>query len=276
MRITIVGSEGQLGTALQKSLAGEILQCLDLPDYDVTHVPASIDTIVSFEPDVVIHAAAMTDVDGCEARPDLAFRVNALGTRNVALACQVLDIPLVYVSTDYVFDGRDKQPRYEYDQPNPQSVYARSKWAGEQVVRDLLCKFYITRTAWLYDATHHNFVNTIRRLAEERDALRVVTNEVGSPTYAADLADAIAELITLPPAYGIYHLVNSGVCSRFELAQKILALTGKADYPLEPTDHYPRPADVPNYVKLKNVMGSAVGIALRPWEEALEACLTGE
>ena len=275
MKTTIVGSNGQLGGALQKALAGQELQLLDLPDYDMTVYPACLKPILAFAPDVVIHAAAMTDVDGCEREPEAAFRANALGTRNVALACQALDAPMVYVSTDYVFDGTAQTPRHEYDLPNPQSVYARSKLAGEVIVRDLLAKFYITRTAWLYDATHRNFVTTMRRLSDERPSLKVVTNEVGSPTYAWDLAEAIAKLIRFP-AYGIYHFVNSGVCSRYDLARKALDLMGKEGYPLEPTDHYPRPAKVPPHVELANVMGAALGIVLRPWQTALEACLAQE
>jgi dTDP-4-dehydrorhamnose reductase len=273
MRISIVGSAGQLGTALQRVLVGDELQLLDLPEYDITAFPASLEPLASFGPEVVINCAAMTNVDGCESDPDLAFRVNALGARNVALACQTMDAAMVQVSTDYVFDGTDETPRYEYDQPNPESVYARSKLAGERIVRDLLQRHYIARTAWLYDATHRNFVNTMRRLAQERPSLKVVTNEVGSPTYAADLAEAIGKLIRAP-AYGIYHLVNQGVCSRYELARRTLDLVGKADYLLEPTDFYPRPAKVPAHVELANVMGAALGITLRPWEKALAECLT--
>ena len=275
MKITIVGHRGQLGEALQRALAGHALQGLDLPEYDITRYPACTHPILEYAPDVVIHAAAMTNVDGCEADPDLAFRVNALGTRNVALACQTLDVPMVYVSTDYVFSGDEGSPRYEYDLPNPQSVYARSKLAGERIVRDLLPQCYITRTAWLYDATHRNFVNTVRRLAQERPSLKMVTNEVGSPTCAKDLAEAIARLIRYP-AYGVYHFVNSGVCSRFEFTRAILELSGRGDYPLEPIDHYPRPAKVPAHVELKNVMGAALGITFRPWREALQECLSSE
>lgn len=275
MRISVVGSSGQLGEALQRTLAQDDLQLLDLPVYDITRYPDCMHPLLSWRPDVVIHAAAMTNVDGCELDPDSAFRINALGTRNVALACQALDVPMVYVSTDYVFGGTDETPRYEYDHPNPQSAYARSKLAGEEIVRDLLARFYIARTAWLYDATHRNFVTTIRRLAGERPSLKVVSNEIGSPTYALDLAEAIGQLVRIP-AYGIYHFVNGGVCSRFELARATLDLVGMENYPLEPTDHYPRPAKVPAHVELANVMGAAIGITLRPWRDALEECLCGK
>ncbi len=274
MKITVVGHKGQLGEALHVALAGESLQLLDLPEYDITIYPECLRPIEEYSPDVVIHAAAMTDVDGCELKPELAFRVNALGTRNVALACQKTNATMLYLSTDYVFDGTTREPHWEYDRPNPQSVYARSKWAGEQIVRDLLSRFYIVRTAWLYDRTHRNFVNTVRRLSAERDHLKMVTNEEGSPTYAPDLAAAITKLIR-HPAYGIYHFTNAGVCSRYQWARKILDLIGKKDYPLHPTDSYPRPARVPAYVELRNLFGAALGITLRPWEEALEECLGG-
>jgi dTDP-4-dehydrorhamnose reductase len=274
MRVSIVGSKGQLGETLQAVLAGEMLQLLDLPEYDMTAYPAATQIIEEWAPDLVLLPAAMTDVDGCETKPELAFRVNALGARNVALACQTRNTPLLYVSTDYVFGGGTREPRYEYDLPDPQCVYARSKLAGEQIVRDLLTRFYIVRTAWLYDRTHRNFVNTIKKLSGERDRLKMVANEEGSPTYAPDLAAAIARLIRIP-AYGIYHFTNGGVCSRYQWARKIMDLLGRPDYPIEPTDSYPRPAKVPAFVELKNTFGAAMGITLRPWEEALEECLLG-
>ena len=274
MRITIVGHKGQLGEALQTALAGEEFQLLDLPEYDMTAYPAATQIIEEWTPDVVLLPAAMTDVDGCETKPELAFRVNALGARNVALACQARHTPLLLVSTDYVFGDNKREPRYEYDRPDPQCIYARSKLAGEQIVRDLLSHFYIVRTAWLYDRTHRNFVNTIKRLSGERDRLKMVTTEEGSPTYAPDLAAAIARLIHTS-AYGIYHFTNSGVCSRYQWARKIMDLLGRPDYAIEPTDSYPRPAQVPAFVELKNTFGAALGISLRPWEEALEECLLG-
>jgi dTDP-4-dehydrorhamnose reductase len=272
MRITIVGHKGQLGEALQTALAGEELQLLDLPEYDMTAYPAATRVIEDYAPDMVLLPAAMTDVDGCETKPELAFRVNALGARNVALACQTRNTPLLLVSTDYVFGDNKREPRYEYDRPDPQCIYARSKLAGEQIIRDLLSRFYIVRTAWLYDRTHRNFVNTIKRLSSERDRLKMVTTEEGSPTYAPELAAAITKLIHTS-AYGIYHFTNSGVCSRYQWARKIMDLLGRSDYDIEPTDSYPRPAQVPAFVELKNSFGAALGITLRPWEEALEECL---
>jgi dTDP-4-dehydrorhamnose reductase len=270
VRLTITGAMGQLGTSLQEALKGYDLFLIDLPDYDITDT-AIISAIENFAPDLVIHAAAMTDVDGCELDADAAYKVNALGTQNVALACQRLDTPLLYISTDYVFDGEKEEPYLEFDGPRPISVYGRSKLAGEIFVRDLLNRFYIVRTSWLYSQGGGNFVNRMLELAEERQELSVVTNEIGSPTYAPDLAEAITRLIQ-QPLYGIYHLVNEGTCSRYELAHRILELAGKSDFPLHPAESYDRPAKVPANAVLRNFCAATqLGITLRPWEEALSA-----
>jgi dTDP-4-dehydrorhamnose reductase len=270
MRLAITGALGQLGRNLQEALQEHDLFLIDLPEYDVTDV-GIISTIADFEPELVIHAAAMTDVDGCELDPDAAYKVNALGTKNVALACQRCDAPLLYLSTDYVFDGTKEEPYLEFDEPNPTSAYARSKLAGEDFVRHLLNRFYIVRTAWLYGQGGNNFVNKILELSQERSELSIVTSEVGSPTYAPDLAEAIARLIE-HPLYGIYHLVNEGSCSRYEFAHRILELAGKSDFPVYPVETYERPAKVPQHSVLRNFCAATqLGITLRPWEEALRA-----
>lgn len=270
MRLAITGAWGQLGRALQDALDGDELFLIDLPDHDVTD-KGIIPSIADFEPDLVIHTAAMTDVDGCERNPDVAHKVNAVGTRNVTLACQRCHAPMLYMSTDYVFDGTREEPYLEYDEPNAINEYARSKLAGEEFVRDLLNRFYIVRTAWLYSHGGNNFVQKILELAEEQDELSVVSNEFGSPTYAPDLAEAIAQLIQ-HPLYGIYHLVNEGSCSRYEFAAQILELAGKNDFPLRPIQTYARPAKVPRRAVLRNFAAATqLGITLRPWEEALRA-----
>ncbi len=270
MRLVITGALGQLGRSLQEALKAQDPLLIDLPEYDVTELNI-VGTIEDFQPDLVIHAAAMTDVDGCELNPDAAYKVNALGTQNVALACQRRDTPLLYVSTDYVFDGTKGEPYVEFDEPNPISVYGRSKLAGELFVRDLLTRFYVVRTAWLYGRGGNNFVTKILELAEEREELSVVTNEIGSPTYAPDLAEAIARLIEYP-LYGIYHLVNEGSCSRYEFAQRILELAGNSRFPLHPAETYERATRVPANAALRNFCAATqLGITLRPWEEALRA-----
>ncbi len=270
MRLGITGAMGQLGRSLQEALKGHDLFLIDLPEHDVTETRI-IPTIADFKPDVVIHTAAMTDVDGCELNPDAAYRINGLGTQNVALACQRCGSPLVYLSTDYVFDGAKGEPYLESDQPKPISVYGRSKLAGELFVKNLLSQFYIVRTAWLYSQGAGNFVSKILELADERTEMSVVTNETGSPTYAPDLAAAIVRLID-HPLYGIYHLVNEGSCSRYEFAHRILELAGKGDFPLHPAESYDRPAKVPANAVLRNFSAATkLGITLRSWDEALRA-----
>lgn len=269
MRIVITGSRGQLGTALQARLAEHTLLPVDLPELDIvdaTHVRA---TLEAFSPDVVIHPAALTNVDLCETDPELAYRVNALGTQNVALACQRCGAAMVYISTDYVFDGAKDAPYMEYDPPAPLSVYGRTKAAGEWATQAFLRRFYIVRPAWLYAAGGRNFVETVLRLAQERGTLSMVTDEAGSPTYVLDVADAIARLLP-SELYGIYHFANSGVCSRYEWAREILRLAGLDAVQLTPTQGYVRPAPVPRRVELRNLAGaSQLGITMRPWQEAL-------
>jgi len=269
MRIAITGSKGQLGTALQAILAEEDLLLIDLPEDDITDYRHIRERITDFAPDVVIHGAAYTNVDGCEEQPELAYRANTLGSRNVALACQACDAAMVCISTDYVFDGLKGEPYWEFDDPHPLSVYAHSKLAGERMVQSLLQRYYIVRTAWLYSKSGNNFVNTVLRLADQRDELHMVTDEAGSPTYAPDLAEAVAKLIH-HPAYGIYHFTNQGTCSRFDWARRVLDLAGKPDYRLLPSTNYKRLAKVPAQVEIRNFCGATLGITLRSWSEALE------
>jgi len=226
---------------------------------------------------VVIHAAAMADVDGCERNPDLAFRVNTLGTQNVALACAHCGAALVHISTNDVFDGRLGRPYYEWDRPAPESVYGRSKAAAELYVRSLLNRFYIVRTAWLYARGGSNFVTKIVAAADKHGALKVVTDEVSAPTYAPDLARAIAQLVGTEQ-YGFYHFSNSGFCSRYDWARKILALSGRGEVPVEPitSAQWRRAAPPPLYAPLVNLAGAALGITLRPWEEALREYMAGD
>jgi len=272
MRIAISGSKGQLGLALQEVLRraggiGDELLLIDLPEHDITDLAAITATVEEFGPEVIVHGAALTDVDLCEREPDLAYRVNALGTRNLAVAAQQSGAAMVYVSTDYVFPGREA-PYWEYDRPEPLSVYARTKWYGEQIVRDLLSRHYVARTAWMYGQGPRNFVRTVLRLADERGAMQMVTDEVGSPTYALHLARALDRLVRVP-AYGVYHLSNAGVCSRYEWAREVLRLAGREGIEVTPTTNYQRLAPVPSRVELRNAAGEAIGITMPPWQEAL-------
>ncbi|NIV33316.1 MAG: dTDP-4-dehydrorhamnose reductase [Anaerolineae bacterium] len=271
MRIVITGHRGQLGAALQTALAGAELFGLDLPEHDISDPLPIRDTIVGFRPDLVIHGAAMTNVDGCEREPEAAYRVNTMGTQNIAIACGQCDAAMVHISTNDVFDGKLGRPYYEWDKPSPQSVYAQSKAAAEFYVRTLLDRFYIVRTSWLYAKGGENFITKIIRAADKHGRLRVVTDEVATPTYAPDLAEAISQLIRTGH-FGIYHFANSGSCSRYEWAKRLLELSGRGAIPVEPitADQWQRDAPPPLYAPIPNCVGAALGITLRPWDEALQ------
>lgn len=276
MRIAITGARGQLGTALCAAFGdGHEIVPLGHDELELGS-PDAVSTIVATGADLVVHAAAYTNVDGCARDPDLAYRVNGLGTRYVALACRRLEAPLVYISTNEVFAGDASHPYAEYDQTGPVNAYGRSKLAGEQAIRELLDRFYIVRVAWLFGG-ERNFVRTVLRLAESppQGGLRMVEDEVGSPTYSADVADAIARLVDTGDFFGTYHFVNEGAVSRHAFAQAILRLAGRDALPIAPIKlaDYRRDSTPPPFTPLANLAGANLGIALRPWEEALAAYL---
>lgn len=270
MRILLAGCLGQLGRTIQETWREHELVVPGEAEFDITDWPTASQVVRESKPDVVLNAAAYTDVDACEANPDLAYRVNALGPRHLASACLQAGAALVHISTNCVFDGKSTRPYMEFDQPNPISVYGASKQAGDEAVRAVLARHYIVRTAWLYSRLGRNFVKTVLRLSAERPGLAMVADEVSSPTFAPDLALALEALVR-EPLYGTYHLTNTGECSRLQFAAKVLALAGKPDYPLQPIPlaEYPRPSRPPLYSPLRNTCGPAIGITLRPWQEAL-------
>lgn len=269
MRVVITGHNGQLGRQLRETFVSHELLLLDLPADDITD-PGMSRAIAAFGPDLVLHAAAYTDVDGCEGHPDKAFRVNAIGTQNVALGARQAGATLLYVSTNEVFDGMRRDLYREWDLVNPVSVYARSKAAGEQIVRDLMGHFYIVRVAWLFGPGGANFVTRILAAVERGGPLRVSADEFGNPTYAPDLAAAIERLVATEH-YGTYHLTNGGFCSRHEFASEIIRLVGRPELPVAPilSAEWPRPSRPPLHAVLANTSGAALGIALRPWRDAL-------
>lgn len=278
MRIAITGHQGQLGTALESLLNQQHdLLLIDIPMFDITDRNNITQAIVNFKPDIVIHAAAYTNVDGCAREPDMAYRVNALGTQNIALACQRTGAAMVFISTNEVFDGRATSPYLEFDATNPINAYGRSKLAGESYTKMLLQRFYVVRTAWLYAPGGNSFVQKIIRAADERGRVAVVTDEISSPTYAPDLALAVVRLMATD-AYGIYHFTNEGICSRFDFAVEILKRAGRGHIPVEPilSDQYERVSEPPPYAPLRNFCGASLGLTLRPWQEALDECLAAE
>jgi dTDP-4-dehydrorhamnose reductase len=246
------------------------LRGADLPEGDVTHRPSFTALTVDFQPDLILHPAALTDVEGCARDPALAYRVNGMGTQNVALAAAEVGAELLTVSTNEVFDGGAAQPYGEFAPRNPINPYGRSKLAAEWFTQNLLDRFYIVRTAWLYAPGGRNFPHRIIELADERGSLRVVTDEVGNPTYVEDLAEAIVKLIDTH-AYGIYHLVNEGPASRYDFARRILLLSGRAAIPVEPitSEAFQRASTPPPHAPLANNAAAALGITLRPWQEAV-------
>src|SRR5574341_753870 len=277
MRVFITGHKGQLGRALLIRLPGAT--GADLPEVDIT-APESIDAATAAaRPEVIIHCAAMTDVDGAARDPALAYRVNGLGTQNVALAAARAGAALAYVSTNEVFDGAKRAPYFEFDATHPINPYGQSKLAGEWFTVHLASQFYLIRTSWLSAPGGRNFAHRIQQLADERGHLRVVTDEVANPTFVDDLADGIVRLLGTG-RFGIYHLTNAGYCSRHDYAKKILELSGRSHVPVEPITlaDYPRPSSPPPFAALANTAAAALGITLRPWEAALEEFLrnTGE
>ena len=267
----VTGAEGQLGVELVRALAaqGEVIG-VDIAELDVTH-PECADRVAALGPDWVVHAAAATDVDSCEREPDVAMAVNAEGTRRVAEGCRRAGAGLVYLSTDYVFDGRKGAPYTEWDAPAPLNAYGRSKLEGEGAVRSLVSRWVIVRTAWLYGAYGKNFVKTVLAKAAAGEKLQVVDDQVGSPTYAADLARAVVLLLSRGLS-GVYHVTNSGSCSWYEFTREILRLICADVVSVDriTSDELNRPARRPAYSVLENAAWRAAGLPpLRPWPEAL-------
>jgi dTDP-4-dehydrorhamnose reductase len=271
MKVLIIGSDGMLGHDLVDILSAENeISTTTIHTLDITDIEKTIETVKNINPDVVVHAAAFTDVDASESDPDLVYKVNSLGTRNVAVACRLTGSAMVYICTDYVFDGKKSSPYYEYDTTNPLSVYGKSKLQGELYVRDILDKFYIVRTSWLYGFHGQNFVTTMLKLAETKDNISVVADQIGSPTYTVDLATAISKLIK-KPSYGIYHITNSEHCSWYEYAREIFEIAGvDVKLKLVTTEEFPRPASRPKYSVLENYIYKLEGYTqLRSYKEAL-------
>lgn len=272
MKVLITGSEGQLGSELVDLLSKDNeIYGFAHKELDITDKNRVIDIISKIVPDIIIHCAAFTNVDGCETNTNIAFDVNIIGTGNVAIASKKNKSTMVYISTDYIFDGKKNSPYLESDIPNPISIYGISKYGGELVVKHFLGKFFIVRTSWLYGKRRKNFVNTILDIAKNKKELKVVNDQVGSPTYVPDLAKAISALISTK-YYGTYHITNSGECSWYEFAKKILKYAGIKNVKVTPisTEELNKPASRPKYSVLKNLNLEKKKIyKMRNWELAL-------
>jgi dTDP-4-dehydrorhamnose reductase len=268
VRILITGANGQLGYDLQRTLASHELILMDLPTFDLTKSSCE-EQIAGAQPDLVIHAAAYTDVDGAEHQPDLAMAVNAQGTEWVARGAARAKVRLIYISTDYVFDGLKLTPYLESDQANPLNQYGKSKLEGERRVLAHCRNALVVRTSWLYGAHGKNFVKTMMRLATEQSELRVVADQRGCPTYAADLAQSIAKMLTLD-IRGIVHATGTGDCTWYELASSIVSAMGRQTpvYPIT-TAEAGRRAARPSYSVLANSVLKQSGITLPHWRDSL-------
>ena len=291
-KVLITGSSGMLGVDLWKELKRDYkiigldvthnskLTTHNFHKCDITNRQDTLAIIKKLQPDVVIHTAAYTDVDGCEINFEKAYKINSEGTKNVALACKTVNAILIYISTDFVFDGKKKNPYKENDKTRPLSVYADSKLKGEKAIQEILKRYFILRTSWLYGKHGKNFVDTILQKAKEEKILKVVDDQIGSPTYTRNLAEAIHALLKKvtraqehkSTSYGIYHVSNSGSVSWFEYAKEILRLRGlKTKVIPISSQELARPARRPAMSVLDNSKFiKYTGYKMRNWMEALK------
>lgn len=279
--VLVIGANGMLGRDLvevlrfsfhtDKHTDWEVLGW-DIDEIDIQKEDTTVSKIESIRPEIVINVAAYTDVDGCELHEEKAFAVNAEGTRHVALGAQRCRAKVVYLSTDYIFDGKKREPYLENDPPNPLNVYGRSKLKGEQYVQELVEDVLIVRTQWLYGKYGNNFVTSILRQAREKGVLSIVNDQIGSPTYTVDLSKALSFLIQCN-AHGIFHVTNSDLCTWYTFGQAVLKLSGMEGVRVIPisTKESGRPALRPSYSVLNTQkLKRETGITLRPWPEALK------
>jgi dTDP-4-dehydrorhamnose reductase len=277
MKVLILGARGMLGKDLVPILSteNEVLG-RDIDDFDISDQKRVQKEIETFHPEVVINAAAYTDVDGCESRRELAFSVNAEGARNVALACAETRARMIHLSTDYVFNGHSQSPYLEEDLPNPLNVYGASKLQGERYIQETLRNYLIIRTEWLYGRHGKNFVDTILSKAGQQKELRVVDDQRGAPTFTKDLGLAISRLIKIG-ALGVLHVTNSGSCTWFVFAREVLKEKGLNHVQVVPISsaELARPARRPAYSALDcRKFEKLTGSKMRPWEEALKEHLS--
>lgn len=280
----VIGAKGMLGKDLVEILrsSSRVDQRLDwevfgwdIEEIDIQEEKNTVTKIESLQPDMVINIAAYTNVDGCESHDEKAFAINAEGMRHVALGALRCRAKVVYLSTDYIFDGKKREPYLEDDPPHPLSVYGRSKLRGEQYVQEMVEDALIVRTQWLYGKYGNNFVASVLRQAREKEVLSIVNDQVGSPTHTIDLSRAISVLIQCD-ARGVFHVANSDLCTWFAFGQEILKLSGMEGVRIVPisSEELGRPATRPLYSVLNTEkLKRETGMTLRPWSEALKEYL---
>lgn len=272
MKLLVTGVKGQLGYDVCKVLSARGIEHrgVDIEDFDITNVQATHDYIAAYRPDGVIHCSAWTAVDRAEDELEKVRAVNAEGPRNIASACKEIGAKLVYISTDYVFPGTGDR-FYEPDDPTgPLGAYGVTKLEGEQAVQALLERYFIVRVSWVFGKNGNNFVRTMLRLAETKSELNVVCDQIGSPTYTADLAPLLCDMV-VSEKYGVYHATNEGVCSWAEFAEEIFRLAGK-DVKVNPvpTSEYPTRAARPLNSRMSKAKLEEMGFSRLPdWHNAL-------
>lgn len=272
MKVLVTGAKGQLGTDLMNELAKRGIEGIgvDVQEMDITDAEACRRVIKNSGADAVIHCAAYTAVDAAEDNADLCHRINGEGTRNVAQACKEADTKLMYISTDYVFDGQGTRPWEPDDERHPLNVYGQTKYEGELAVEELSDKYFIVRIAWVFGVAGKNFIKTMLRLGKERGAVSVVDDQIGSPTYTYDLARLLVDMIQTDK-YGRYHATNEGLCSWYEFAKEIFRQAGM-DVPVTPvsSDQFPAKAARPSNSRLSKEKLSENGFERLPaWQDAL-------
>ncbi len=277
MKVLVTGAKGMLGREVVRAFSRRYNTVgLSHGDLEITDLTGVLTLFREERPDIVVHTAAYTDVDGCEGAPERAYRINGLGTRNVAIGCAETGAIMVYISTDYVFDGRKGRPYTELDRPSPVNTYGLSKLMGEEFIKDLLWRYYIVRTSWLFGRGGRNFVEAILTRGREGRALEVVDDQMGIPTYTADLAGKLVEVVERG-GFGTYHITNTGQCSWYDFACKILELSKIDNVSLKAIKSWElaRPARRPSFSVLDNLLLRLEGLSpLRDWEEALREYLS--
>ncbi|MDD6038587.1 MAG: dTDP-4-dehydrorhamnose reductase [bacterium] len=271
-KILVTGCNGQLGKAIQKEYAPQpevTLICTDIDTLDISNHAQVLEFVRENRPDVIMNCAAFTAVDACESDWDTAYRMNAIGPRNLAIAAAEVGAKLVHISTDYVFDGAGERPYTEFDSPAPQTAYGRTKLAGEQLVKQFAKRYFIIRTAWLY-GDGNNFVRTMLRLADSHDTVRVVNDQFGTPTSAAELA-RLMHALEPTENYGVFHGTCEGSCSWADFAAEIFRLAGR-DTKVEgiSTEEYGSATKRPAYSVLDNYMlRLTMNERMADWQDAL-------